>query len=69
MRRPEPTILLNKGIFNLPPYIGIVWEELAIANAVGFTQQWKSKLAEVMAWVSNHRPSDYEFDFEKIQRL
>ena len=38
MRRhmPKPTLLLTEGIFNLPHYIGMVWEELAFDDAVSY---------------------------------
>ena len=38
-RKPEPTLFLTQGIFNLPHHIGIVLEELAFDDAVGYTQQ------------------------------
>ena len=50
-RKPEPTSLPTQGIFNLPHPIDMIWEELAFNDAVSCTQQWKSKLAEVMACV------------------
>ena len=39
MRRgkPEPALLLTQGIFNLPQYTGMVWEELAFDGAVSYT--------------------------------
>ena len=48
-RKPEHTILLTQGIFILPHHINMV-EQLAFDDAVSYTQRWKSKLAEVMAW-------------------
>ena len=50
-RKSEPTLLPTQGIFNLPHHIDMVWEQLAFDDAVSYTQRWKSKLAEVMAWV------------------
>ena len=40
----------TQGIFNLWYHVGMVWEELTFEAALNYTQQWKSKLAEVMAW-------------------
>ena len=48
-RKSEPTVLLTRGIFNLPHHIDVVWEQLAFDDAFSYTQRWKSKLAEVMA--------------------
>ena len=45
-RNPEPTLLLTQGIFNIPYHIDVVWEQLAFDDAVSYTHQWKSKLAE-----------------------
>ena len=36
---------------NLTHHIGIVWEKLAFDHTVTYAQRWKSKLAEMMAWV------------------
>ena len=33
-RKPEPTLLPNQGIFNLPHHIGMVWEELIFYEVV-----------------------------------
>ena len=49
-RKPKRTLLQTQGIFNLPHHIYMVWEQMAFDDAVRYTQQWKSKLAEVMAW-------------------
>ena len=49
-RMHDPTPLLTQGTFNLPHHIGMVWEELAFDDPVSYTQQWQSKLAEVMTW-------------------
>ena len=38
-RKPDPTLLLTHGIFNLVHHIGMVWEELAFDDAVSYTQQ------------------------------
>ena len=77
-RKFEPTLLTMQGIFNpthhlyiwcvglnIPHHIFIymVWEELAFDDAVSYTHWWKSKLAEVMAWELNHRPSYKECNF------
>ena len=39
-RKPEPTLLPKQRIFNPPPthHIGMVWEELALDDAVSYTQ-------------------------------
>ena len=61
---PEHALLPTQRIFNLPHHIGMVWEGLAFD--VSYAQQWKSKLAEVMARVIEPaQPSDYESDLEK----
>ena len=49
-RMPEHTILLIQGIFNIADHINMVSEQLAFDDAVRYTQWWKSKLAELMAW-------------------
>ena len=38
-RKPEPTLLPAPGIVNLPHHIDMVWVELAIDDAVSYTQQ------------------------------
>ena len=38
-RKPEPTLLLTQGIFNLPHHIGMVREELAFDDGVSYTQR------------------------------
>ena len=38
-KKPEPTLLPTQGIFNLPNYIDMVWEELAFDDAVSYTQR------------------------------
>ena len=38
-KKPEPTLLPTKGIFNLPHHIGMVGEELAFDDTVCYTQQ------------------------------
>ena len=49
-RKPEPPLLPTQVIFNIPHNTDMVGEQLAFDDAVSYTQQWKSKLAEVMAW-------------------
>ena len=49
-RKPEPTVLLTQGIFNLLHDIDMVWEQLAFGDTVNYRQWRKSKYAEVMAW-------------------
>ena len=49
-RKPQPTLLPTQSILSLPPHIDTVWEQLALDDAVSYTQRWKSKLAEVMGW-------------------
>ena len=50
-RKPKSTLLPTQGIVNLPGlHIGMVLEELALDDALSYTQQWQSNLAEVMAW-------------------
>ena len=49
-RKPEPTLLPTWGLFNLPDHIDMAWEQLAFDDTVSYTQQWKSKLAKLMAW-------------------
>ena len=48
-RKPESTLLPIQGIFNLTHHIDMVLEQLAFVDVVCHAQQWKSKLAEVMA--------------------
>ena len=48
-RKPEHTILPTQGIFNLPPHIGMVLEELAFDNAVSYTQRGNGAQLNVMA--------------------
>ena len=36
-RKPESTLLPTQGIFNHPNHIGMVWEELAVDDAVSYT--------------------------------
>ena len=38
-RKPEPTLLLTQGMFSLTHSIGMVWEELAVDDAVSYTQR------------------------------
>ena len=40
MRRRKPDLLPTQGTFNLPHYIGMIWEELAFDDAVSYTQYW-----------------------------
>ena len=47
-RKPEPTLLLTRGIFNLPNHTDMVLEELSFDNAIKYALWWKSRLAEVM---------------------
>ena len=42
-RKPEPTLLLTQGIFNVSHDIGMVREELADDDAVSYTQ-WENGL-------------------------
>ena len=37
-KKPEPTLLLTQGIFNLPHHIGMVWEELAFDDNKLYTE-------------------------------
>ena len=37
-RKPEPTLLLTRGIFTLPHHIGMVREKLAF-DAIGYNTQ------------------------------
>ena len=37
-RKPKPTVLSTKGIFNLPHHIGMVLEDLTFDDAVSYTQ-------------------------------
>ena len=46
-RKLEPTLIPTQGIFNIPHYVDMVWEQLAFDCAVSYAQQWKIKLAEV----------------------
>ena len=41
-RKPNPTLLPTQGIFNLPHYVGMVWEELVFYDAVSYTQRGNS---------------------------
>ena len=36
--KPEPTLLPTQQIFNIPYYIGMVWEELAFDDDASYTQ-------------------------------
>ena len=38
-QKPEPTLLLPQGVFNLPQHLGIIWEELAFDDAESYAQQ------------------------------
>ena len=41
-RKPEPTLLLTEGIFNVPHHIDmvyIVWESVALDDTVSYSQQ------------------------------
>ena len=38
-RKPDSTLLLMQGIFNLPYHISLVWEELAFDDTVSYTQR------------------------------
>ena len=49
-RKPKPILLLTEWIFNRPHHLAMLQEELAFDDAVSYTQQWTSKLAEVVAW-------------------
>ena len=49
-RQPKPTLLLTRGIFNLPHHMGLVWEELAFDNAVSYTQQGNGLQYSYMLW-------------------
>ena len=48
--KTEHTVCPTPWFFNLSPHIGMISEELAFADAGSYTEQWKSKFAEVMAW-------------------
>ena len=50
-RKPEPTLLLTRWIFNLPHYIRMVYEELAFYDAVSYTQcgEWIAAQLNVIA--------------------
>ena len=37
-RKPKPILLPIQGIFNLLRYLGMVWEELAFADSVSYSQ-------------------------------
>ena len=51
--KPESTLLLTPIIINLPHHVGVVLEELGFDDAVSYTQQWKSKLSEVIDSTGN----------------
>ena len=57
-RKPEPILLLTQGIFK--PHTGIVWEELAFADAVSYAQRGKG-LQHVKCYSSEQdsRPSPH----------
>ena len=64
-RKPEPTLLPAQGIVNLTHGIDMVWEQLVFDDAVSYTQWWKSKLAEFMAWGIKSPTFRLGADFEK----
>ena len=51
-RKPEPPLLPTQGILKPPrPYhIDMVLQQVTGDDAVTYTQQWRSKLAEVVVW-------------------
>ena len=38
-RKPKPTLLPTRGIFNFRYHVGVVWEKLVFDDAVSYTQQ------------------------------
>ena len=52
-RKPKTTLLLTQGIFNLLDHIHMVWEELAIDDAVSYKlytmKKWIATQLNVMA--------------------
>ena len=51
-RKPHPTFLPTKAIFNLPYHIGMVWEELAIDDTVSDTQ-WRNRYSTVKCYAND----------------
>ena len=52
-RKPEPTLLLTKGIFTLPHHIGTIREKLAFDDAVSYTQLEEMNCSTVKCYCSD----------------
>ena len=51
-RKPEPTLLLTQGIFNLPRNLGMVWEELAFDDHASYLYT-AGKWTTLVCWIEN----------------